>query len=84
MHVQLFSLRVTQEPASQTWLEGVQNRALSCIFPGVSYNDALSLAGIGCMRVHHTKITSQPYHQLLTTLSNKIHGLLPESAGAYL
>ena len=29
----------------QVELEGVQKRALSFIFPGVSYNDALSLAG---------------------------------------
>ncbi|CAH3146505.1 unnamed protein product, partial [Porites evermanni] len=33
-------------------LERVQKRALSCIFPGISSNDALSIAGIDCMRVH--------------------------------
>ena len=37
-------------------LEGVQKRALSCIFPGISYNDALSLAGIDCMRAIMTKL----------------------------
>ena len=43
----------------QVELEGVKKRALSCIFPGTSYNDALSFAGIDCMGVHHEQITNQ-------------------------
>ena len=43
----------------QVELEGVKKRALSCISPGTSYNDALSFAGIDCMGVHHEQITNQ-------------------------
>ena len=60
----------------QVELEGVQKRALSCIFPGASYNDALSFAGINCMRVHHEQITNHLFQSVVNNPSNKIHNLL--------
>ena len=58
-------------------LKGVQKRALSCIFLGVSYNNALNLAGIDIMRAHHEQITNQLFQSVVNNSSNKIHGLLP-------
>ena len=55
-------------------LERVKKKALSCISPGVSYKDALSLAGIDCMRVHHEQITSQLLQLVVCNPSNKIYG----------
>ena len=62
----------------QVELEGVQKWALSFIFPGVSYNDALSLAGIDCMRVDHEQIFSQLFQSVVNNSFNKIHDLLPK------
>ena len=60
----------------QSELQSVQKRALSCIFPGVSYKDALSLAGIDCMGVHREHITNQLFHLVVNNPSNKIYSLL--------
>ena len=62
----------------QTELERVRKRAFFCIFPRVSYKDALSLAGIDCMKVHQEQITKQLFQLVVNNPSNKIYGLLPK------
>ena len=60
----------------QAELERVQ--ALSCIFPGVSYKDALSVAGIDCMRIHQKQITNPLFKLVVNNPSNKIYELVPK------
>ena len=62
----------------QAELERVQKKAFSYIFPGVSYKDTLSLAGIDCMKLHQEQITKQLFQLVVNNLSNKIYGLLPK------
>ena len=62
----------------QAELERVQKTVLSCIFPGVSYKDAFSLAGIDSTRAHQEQITNQLFQLVVNNPSNKIYGLLPK------
>ena len=62
----------------QAELERVQKTVLKCIYPGVSYKDALSLAGIDSMRAHQEQITNQLFQLVVNNPSNKIYGLLPK------
>ena len=44
----------------------------------LTLGDALSVAGIDCMRAHHEKITTRLFQSVVNNPSNNIHGLLPK------
>ena len=63
----------------QVELEGVQRKALSCIFPRVHYSDALQLAGLESIRAHQEKVTEHLFKSIVNDPRSKITSLLPPS-----
>ena len=44
----------------------------------LTLGDALSVAGVDCMRAHHEKITTRLFQSVVNNPSNKTDGLLPK------
>lgn len=45
-------------------LERIQKRALACIFPGLPYSDALSLANLKSINDHHNELTNRLFKNI--------------------
>ena len=58
-------------------LEMIQKRAMRIIFPWVSYNDALSAAGLQSLRDRRQELTDKLFHDIVTNNDHKFHSLLP-------
>lgn len=63
----------------QDELERIQKRALTCIFPGISYSEALTLAGISSIKDHHSVITQKLFQIISEDPKNKIFHLIPST-----
>ena len=62
----------------QADLERVRKRALPCISPGISYNDALAMAGIDSIDDHHEFLTRKLFKSISKNC-NKLNYLLPKN-----
>ena len=58
-------------------LERVQKRALSIIYPYVSYNEALVQAGLSRLVDHHQDLCKSLFYNILEDTNHRLHHLLP-------
>ena len=58
-------------------LEMIQKRAMRIIFPWVSYNDALSAAGLQSLGDRRQELTDKLFQDIVTNNDHKLHSLLP-------
>ena len=63
----------------QADLERVQKRALACIFPGISYAEALGRTRIVSVRDHQDVITKQLFGSICKRENNELHNLQPNT-----
>ena len=58
-------------------LERIQKRALTIIYPGMAYNDALESAGISTITAYNEVICNKMFDSVLKDKNNRLHKLLP-------
>lgn len=64
-------------------LESVQKRALACIFPRMSYGEALERACLTSIREHHEAITKSLFRSISENQDSKLHKLIPEACSPH-
>ena len=63
----------------QSELESVQKRSLACIFPRMTYKEALERACLTSIREHHEDITKSLFRSISENQDCKLYHLIPEA-----
>lgn len=64
-------------------LERVQKRALSFIFPGITYEERLQLSNLDTLSTRRQKLCDALFQSTLADTNHKLHHLLPDTKISY-